>query len=195
MPALDKYHGKTDEQIRQMTIDAFGADFRREADEVSKELLSESPRASVLVGAAWLDDYLRRMIASALPPDELTQRVFLGTLRSLGQRINAARDLGIISESEKVAMDLAKQIRNAFAHRTSVSFDNPDVQALAAKLEPHLPDTYAPGSAPIEEPRRMYVALVSYYVASLASREKYAREMSDLDLRLEFMRFVATEKR
>jgi hypothetical protein len=186
-----KYEGKSDEEIRQMVVDAFGPEFRKEEDEVRAELRSESPRASVLVGAAWLDDYLCQLLTLTLPQDVTVQSVFLANTRSLGQRIVAAHQLGIIAKTEKEAMDLIRQIRNRFAHRTSVSFDDQDVAALAARLHRYLPARFSSDSDPADQGRSNYVAMVSYYVASLASRTNCARSLNDPAMRLDLLRFVA----
>ena len=67
---MDKYADMSDEEIREMVEEAFGDEFQKESDEIRKELRSESPRASVLVGAAWIDEYLFDYIGTALPDDE-----------------------------------------------------------------------------------------------------------------------------
>jgi len=188
---VDQYEKMSDDEIHQMVADEFGEDFRREADEVNKELLSESPRASVLVGAAWLDQYLAEFLALALPQDGRIVEVFLSPVRSLAHRIETAHKLGIIGSTEKDLMHAVKEIRNKFAHRTSVSFQDRDVVELTSNLTPFLPPNYTPGPTPGDLPHAKYVGAISYLVASLHTRIKHANLVRGLDMQLDYLRFVA----
>ena len=187
---MSQFEEMSDEEIRQMVSDEFGEDFRSEADEVSAELLSESPRASVLVGAAWLDQYLVEFLSTVLPQDDRIAEVFLSPIRYLGHRIESAHKLGIIGSSEKEAMMAVKDIRNKFAHRTSVSFVDPDIVQLASKLDSFLPPKYTPSSKPGDATHAKYVSAIAHQVASLHTRIKHTKLFPAIDTRLEYLRFV-----
>jgi len=189
---MDKYADMSDEEIREMVAEAFGDKFQKESDEIRKELSSESPRASVLVGAAWIDEYLFDYIETALPDDEKLKQVFLSPLRYFGHRIKVAHKLGIIGDNERATLDVIKDIRNKFAHRTSVSFEDEDVVQLIDRLEPYSPPGYSQ-MRDISNDASKYVSVVSYYVASLFVRIRNAIKYEDLETRLGLLRYIASE--
>ena len=110
-------------------------EYEKESDEIRQELSSESPRASVLVGAAWLEEHLFEYIRSVMPDDEKIKQVFISPTHSFWRRIDVAHKLGIIGDNEKETLHIVRNIRNKFAHRTSVSFDDEDVAKLIDQLD------------------------------------------------------------
>lgn len=100
-------------------------------------LCNESERAQVLIGAAFIDNGLKRclkaiFLASGLNHDE--RKELLATQRSLfgafGAKIIACRAFGILEKGPSDAAEAIKNIRNAFAHEDfaiSLADDNKKV--------------------------------------------------------------------
>ena len=183
---MTDFNEMSDEEIHAMVIKSLGDDYETYR-KVSKELREESPRASVIVGAAWLDDKLAALIEQALPEDERVRDVFTIPFRYFGKRINIAYDLGLICKQEKEGLEVIRDIRNIFAHEILASFDDSNVKKLTPKLEPFIP----PKDKPMEDPRDWYVYAVAYLQAGLYERVKSAREIADITKRLHMMRYVA----
>lgn len=102
--------------------------------EWQRELSEGSDRACALVGAALLDLYLEKMIATRLI--KLTEkehaslftetRAILGTLSA---RTEIAYALGIIGPTIRGDLTRVRRIRNAFAHAAlPLDFENPLIQ-------------------------------------------------------------------
>lgn len=88
-----------------------------------EEFEKESDRAAVIIGAAFLDEYLRQLIASFLIDEENEVNELLGSekhlMRPLGSfsaRIRTAYCLGLISKHEYHDFKIIRDIRNRFAH-------------------------------------------------------------------------------
>lgn len=190
---MNKYSKMSNKEIREMVTESFGEEFLKEYDGISQELSSESERASVLVGAAWLDQHLYEFIRSVLPDDEKLKKVLLSTIRHFGSRIDVAHRLGILGDNEKELIIIAKDIRNNFAHKTFVSFKDKNVAKLVDQLESFASVFYFPMKEEANDKQSMYVGVVSYFVASFFVRTRSAMKVEDLDARLDMLRFMATE--
>jgi len=193
VPGMDEYADRSSDELRQMVVDAFGPEFRAEADRVQKELLSESHRASALVGAAWLEDQLHKLIGSVLPDDESIQGAFNQPNMNQSRRIDLAFGLGIIGAVEMAELSTIQKTRNKFAHRTSVSFANTDVAQLTECLDRYLPTDYVTTADPADRPHSRYVMAVSFLVASLFLRIQYASQFNEISHRLAMLRFFAEQ--
>lgn len=99
------------------------------------ELQNETPRASVIVGAAFLDARLHELLSNFLIEDKRAVQDLLGSdkkadrpLSAFSARINAAYCLGLISQIERDDLHLIRRIRNRFAHRLhDLSFDDDEI--------------------------------------------------------------------
>jgi mannitol operon repressor len=60
-------------------------------------------------------------------------------LGSFSARIAAAHTMGLISDREKAECDLIRKVRNEFAHKVKMSFDNPRVRDLCSGLSYSVP--------------------------------------------------------
>lgn len=92
------------------------------------------PRELAIISAAVLDSALVEIIALRLGGPEKEVEAFLGAdgdsrapVGSFGARIQLALLLGIITEQDAEALRAIKQIRNLFAHRTTMNFLLPQV--------------------------------------------------------------------
>jgi|HubBroStandDraft_1064217.scaffolds.fasta_scaffold382651_1 hypothetical protein len=98
------------QQIDQPAFDAFVAEFGLESD-----------RAAAILGAAKLDELLRRMLDRFFVPDPHKKYGLLGNsgdqaLSSFSARTKAAFRLGLIDEEFALSLDIIRKIRNRFAH-------------------------------------------------------------------------------
>lgn len=89
----------------------------------------ETDRGAAIVGAAYLDESLKELVASFLIDDEQVDELLRRALRSFGLRIVVAYSLGLISADEYSDLDTIRDIRNDFAHgRTKTSFSEPEIE-------------------------------------------------------------------
>lgn len=95
------------------------------------ELMKETPRAAAIVGAAFIDGWLRRLLENMMVNNPKVIEELLGSekkadspLSTFSARIKAAYCLGLVSENEYNDLNLVRKIRNKCAHRLhDFSFD------------------------------------------------------------------------
>ena len=112
-------------------------------EEFFKEFQTETPRASAVLSAAFLDSLLRDLIASFMIENEEATNELLGTekggekpLSGFGSRISTAFCLGLISRIEYSDLKNIKNIRNKFAHKIQGNLvDTEEVISLCDRLQ------------------------------------------------------------
>lgn len=120
------------------------------------ELLAESDRGAALVGTAFLDQQLEKILrshfVSKAAADKMLKDVF-APLSSFSARIVAAQGLGLITQAEACECNIARKIRNLFAHQAhGLEFDSKEVSALTKSLTaPH-----PPGINISDNPRQLF---------------------------------------
>jgi DNA-binding MltR family transcriptional regulator len=101
-----------------------------------EELQNESPRAAVIIAAAFLDAQLRNLISKACVNDSRAVGELLGTdrnpdggpLSSFAAKTKAAYCLGLIGRSTYEDLNTIRKIRNKFAHKVhGYTFDEPEI--------------------------------------------------------------------
>jgi hypothetical protein len=103
--------------------------------DTNEELSGDNDRAAAIVGCALLDARLGDLLAEFLVQNEDASSELVSAddsnapLGTFGARIVAAYAVGLIAQAERNALRQLKKVRNAFAHRTGVSFED---QAIAA---------------------------------------------------------------
>lgn len=108
-----------------------------------EEFQNESPRACVILGAAFLDIKLRELIASFLINERKVVDDLLGTekkvdspLATFSARIRAAYCLGLVSKEQFDDLNVIRKIRNQFAHRLhDLSFDDNKIRDWCNSLK------------------------------------------------------------
>lgn len=107
----------------------------------TEELLSESDRGCVIVGAAILEKTLTRIIQSEFKKNGLSNRYVVkafdgnGPLGTLSSRIQIARGFGLISDDVFRDLMMVRKLRNEFAHSDShCSFDDKLVRTQVDSL-------------------------------------------------------------
>jgi mannitol operon repressor len=97
----------------------------------------ETERGAALAAAAFVDDLLQKVLAAFLLDENSSSELLNGKdapLASMSSRIRAAHAMGLISEEEKRECDLIRKIRNEFAHKVKMSFDDARVKGLSSGL-------------------------------------------------------------
>jgi DNA-binding MltR family transcriptional regulator len=104
-----------------------------------EEFQGESDRAAAIVGAAYLDECLRQLIASFLIEDSTAVDRLLGMSGPLGTffaRMEASYCTGLISKNEYHDLEIIGEIRNEFAHGLhGLSFSDAWVRDKCSKLQ------------------------------------------------------------
>ena len=103
-----------------------------------QELKTESPRGKVLICGAMLDDQLADCIMSRLVdhPDvsKLTSS-FNAPFGTFSSRVIGTLALGIISPDEYHDLEIIRGIRNDFAHRLGMTFEDQSIRDRCANLQ------------------------------------------------------------
>lgn len=97
----------------------------------------ETERGAALAATAFLDDTLNKVVTAFLIESDASKALLNGfnaPLGTLAARTAAAHAMGLISDTEKDECNLIRRIRNEFAHRVRMTFDNASVKAMCAKL-------------------------------------------------------------
>jgi DNA-binding MltR family transcriptional regulator len=105
--------------------------------ELLTELESESPRGAVLVSATLLDEQLAECLLSRFidhPDAAKLVEGFNAPLGTFAARILAAFAAGCISDREYRDLEAIRRIRNDFAHKLSISFDDASIKDRCATL-------------------------------------------------------------
>lgn len=104
---------------------------------------NESPRAAIIMGAAFLDAQLRELIANFLIDEKNVVEELLGNddkgerpLSSFSSRTKTAYCLGLISRDEYEDLNIIRKIRNRFAHRLhDISIDDDKIKGWCHSLQ------------------------------------------------------------
>jgi len=111
----------------------------REWPAFAQEFQDETDRAAAVLGAAWLDVRLQRLLQNFLVDDpKVIAPLFeaLGPLDAFGPRIRLAYSLGLISRMSFDDLVLIKDIRNAFAHNLhGLTFSDPQIARACSRLQ------------------------------------------------------------
>jgi mannitol operon repressor len=141
-------------------LEGFGEEFRAESD-----------RATAILGAALLDEWLRQLLAGFLVDDSTRVDKLLGIDRPLGSfssRSLAAYCLGLVGKDECHDLEIIGRIRNDFAHDLhGLSFSSESVRDRCDELllpkRLHLLPRFRTA-------RGLFIASVTLLVAELKDR-------------------------
>ena len=135
------------------------------------ELEGENERAVAVVGAAWLDELLAELIATALRDDDISRRLLdpeaQGPISTYASRVRVAYALELIGAQNMKDLLQVGRIRNLFAHKVHRrSFDNETVRKECQKLKTGLK---VADQRSRETPRGQYVSTVAFLSLVLAN--------------------------
>lgn len=140
----------------------------------NEELMSESDRGSVIVGAAILEKALTRIIEFEFKKNGLSNRYIVkafdgnGPLGTLSSRIQIARGFGLISDDAFRDLMMVRKLRNEFAHSDShCSFGDELVRKQIDSL------SFSKGARSQMMNMPVYSALLAMGVKELARFYKY----------------------
>lgn len=139
-----------------------------------KEFQAETDRGAALVGAALIDERLKRLLRSHFL-DVKEADGLLGKnapLGSLDTCIKAAYCLGLITESEFNECDIIRRVRNEFAHEVhGLDFSNDKVRDLCGNLRANMPGGVRAG----RKPRELFINSVILTSLALWYRPEHAK--------------------
>lgn len=120
----------------ELSVEEIGVEIIHEMD---REFHSSPDRVIAVVGAAYIDDLLARLLRSALlklPKDVESLLRPDAPLGSFGNRVELACCLGLITLEQRDDLKKIGKIRNAFAHRFKApSFDEAPVRDYCSSLK------------------------------------------------------------
>lgn len=102
-----------------------------------KEFNKETERGSALSATAFIDSLLERTLIAFLIPNDSGRALTSGFNAPLGtfaSRIVACHAMGLIPEAEFKECRILRKVRNEFAHKVKMSFDDPKVRGLCSGL-------------------------------------------------------------
>jgi DNA-binding MltR family transcriptional regulator len=146
-------------------------DLKKGWQNVVTEFHNKSDRAAAIIGAAFLDAHLGKLIASFFVEDCGDAVSLLDADRPLGNfsaRVRAAYCMGLISKNEYHDMDLIMQIQHVFANRIKdVAFTDNGVREKCFMLR--IPrDVLLPGET--RTPRQLFVFATAILTQHMAWR-------------------------
>jgi hypothetical protein len=113
--------------------------------EMNKELKTATGRGLVLVACSYIDDLLLKILQSFMIEGASAAQLLSAPLATLSSRATAAHALGLISDAEHREITILRRVRNRFAHKVDVSFDDPDIENLTGHLTMVIPDCHPQG--------------------------------------------------
>jgi mannitol operon repressor len=109
--------------------------------QLTEELKSETDRAAALLSAAYIDHLLAKLLETMVVVDGsgIRDNLFNGSsapLATFSSRILVSFAFGLISEEEKIEINLIRKIRNKFAHQLmGLSFETEEIRSLVKNLK------------------------------------------------------------
>ena len=105
--------------------------------EFLEEFNKETARGAALAAAAFLDDLLEQVLTAFLIANDSRKSLtngFNAPLGTFSARIAACHAMGLISDHEAAECDLIRKVRNEFAHKVKMSFNDDRVRSLCSSL-------------------------------------------------------------
>ncbi len=132
------------------------------------ELSAESDRGAVIVGSAFLDEILQEILV-AYAQNTANMEKLVSNMRS-STVADLCLSLGLISQDERDTLKILTQIRNKFAHRATISFDEPYVESRCDSLQ------FVKWSKEQKPPSRdRYLANIFNLIMEMEDRPSYFR--------------------
>ena len=147
----------------------------KEFFEFLPHLNEESERGQALVSAAFIENFLERIIRAFLIEGKSTDRLFDGANAPLGTfsaRISMTHALGLISDDERSDCDIVRSIRNDFAHNFKTTYEDQSIKDQCANFH-HSAKDYG---EIVMCPRGQFTTAVSGMLLNLANRPHYVEK-------------------
>jgi mannitol operon repressor len=147
--------------------------YLREFREFLDEFNRETERGAALAAAACLDDLLGRVIFNFLISNDSGHALvngFNAPFGTLSARIAACHAMGLISETEFRESEIVRKVRNEFAHKVQMSFENDKVRSLCAAMKLSVPGE--------KKPRAQFTSAAVVLVMNLTNRPHYVAQKS-----------------
>lgn len=136
-------------------------------------LLSESDRGAVLLGAALIEESLKKLLRQFMIEDSDIENHLSNQSASTLNKL--AYGLGLTSKQELEDIDKIQKVRNQFAHELlRVKFENDDIKDFCSKLT--TPDDFMTNAIELAPRSRFTVAVVALSVILEQRREEARRQ-------------------
>jgi hypothetical protein len=136
------------------------------AADLNAMLYLETDRGCALVGAAFLDGLLERMLRAVMAEGASANAVVGRSLRSFGSRIQACHALALLRDSQRDDLEVIRLVRNCFAHApVSLDFGAANVAGQCGRLTVQPQDVGASAS-----PRQRFAWAVASLTGQLHAR-------------------------
>jgi len=142
----------------------------------------ESDRGRVLVASALLDEMLAEILQSYLLESAPISRLFddaYAPLSSLSAKAAMARSLSLITALEFRDIDLARKIRNEFAHTFVCSFEDAKIASRCRQLKTgiqYLDDQPEGHKSRVGDAKARFSMVMISLISALYNRAHYAKK-------------------
>lgn len=143
-----------------------------------KKLGEESDRGLALIACCSIDEIMRKILLAFLLDKPVSTKIvdgFNAPIGSLATRSALVFALGLISEQEFKECEIFRKIRNLFAHKTHMSFKDPEVVELCARLT-MFANKGELAEAQASEPRYRFITAAALFLFNIVNRPAFAAQ-------------------
>lgn len=148
----------------------------------------QDDRAMVLSLAAFAEDTLGRLLLVYLRETKQAKELvegFNAPLGTLSTRIKAAFAIGLLTEDQYEDLEIARRIRNAFAHDwEGLSLESPDIKSLVGKLHAYAVDQQPPPAGGRERLLQALTTILMELRVQVTQHLKHSRRAPFVGFRL-----------
>ena len=142
----------------------------REFHDFLPSIFKESDRGAVLISSGFLENTLKEILISYLIDDIDPKVIFDGNgpLSSFSSRIKFCYCLALISKEEMQDLEIIRGIRNDFAHKYKVSFEDQSIKDRCANFK----SKASLNGVDAKDPKSMFVSGALGMMLRLAARSR-----------------------
>lgn len=146
---------------------------------------NESDRAAAVLGGAYLEEILDRVIRGCLITDEHIERLFANA----SQKVHLLFALGVIDAQDREELLTIQRVRNFFAHHVldANDFNHPSVAALLDHLAKSLAGTSQEAATAVASLNRRELYMFAVVGLGALMKDRMLRDRSDDTKRAEAM--------
>ncbi|MBR0780036.1 transcriptional regulator [Bradyrhizobium iriomotense] len=148
-----------------------------EFQEFFEDLNKETDRGAALSTTAFIDSLLERLLTAFLIPNKSARELISEANSPLGTfsaRIRACHAIGLISDTEFKECTILRKIRNEFAHKVKMSFDDDRVKGLCSGIS-QLGEW--PDGQPVVARLKFHLSAIAI-IMNLTNRPRQAEELA-----------------
>jgi len=135
---------------------------RDEFARLQNEFNNETPRSVAIVGCAYIDDLLNKLLKAVLIEDKKLFKDFIDRL-TFERRIIICYLLGLIDRNMMDDLKIISKIRNKFAHDKNLNSFNVEIISTECKKLKYILEVKWVDIDVFNTPRKKYQAAIAYY--------------------------------